>query len=78
MANYKGIRCFQCDSIILANMPHVSLHPSGDARLRTLHCPECSVVTLQMHVCELRRYSMPPEIRKRGYARKGEWGELAS
>lgn len=77
MPSYKGIRCFHCDSVILANMPHIEPHPSGNADVRRLHCPECSAITLQINVSELKRYSMSADVRKRGYAKKGEWDEIA-
>jgi hypothetical protein len=76
MPSYKGIRCFQCDSVILADMPHIEPHPSGNADIRRLHCPECSAITLQVNVSELKLYSMSPDVRKRGYPKKGEWGEI--
>ena len=73
----KGMRCFQCDSVILAKMPHIRHHPSGSTELRTLHCPECSAITLQISVSELKRYFIAREVLERGYAKPGEWGEIA-
>jgi hypothetical protein len=77
MPSYKAIRCFHCHSVILASMPHVAPHPSGNADLRMLHCPVCSAITLQVNVSEVKRYSMSRNVRERGYAKKGEWGEVA-
>jgi hypothetical protein len=77
MPSYKAIRCFHCDSVILANMPHIVPHPSGNADFCTLHCPVCSAITLRLNVSELKRYSMLRNVRKQGYAKKGEWGEVA-
>jgi hypothetical protein len=77
MPSYKAIRCFHCDSVILAHTPYIEPHPSGNADLCRLHCPECSAITLQANVSELKRYSMSGGVRKRGYAKKGEWGDLA-
>jgi phage FluMu protein Com len=76
MPNYKAIRCFHCDSVILSNMPNIVPHPSGNTHLCTLRCPVCSAITLQVNVSELKRYSMSRDIRERGYAKKGEWGEI--
>ena len=78
MPSYKAMRCFQCDSVILANMPHIVQHPSGNADFCMLHCPVCSAITLQVNVSELKRYSMSRDVRERGYATKGEWGEIVA
>jgi len=78
MPSYKAIRCFHCDSVILADTPYIEPHPSGNADLRRLHCPECSSITLQINVSELKRYSMSGGVRKRGYAKKGEWQETGA
>jgi hypothetical protein len=78
MPNYKGIRCFNCDSVILDDRPNVAAHPSGNHRLRMLHCPACSAITLRVSTSELKPYTMSRAARERGYAKKGEWKEMAA
>ena len=77
MPNYKAIRCFNCDSVIVADTPHVKTHPSGKSHLRMLRCPACGAITLQVSTSESKPYAMSRAVRERGYAKKGEWRELA-
>jgi hypothetical protein len=76
MRTYKGVRCFQCDSVILASMPYVVRYPSRQPEFWMLYCPECSAITLQIKASALKGYVMPQGIRMRGYAKKGEWSEM--
>lgn len=78
MPKYKGIRCFNCDSVILADTPHVLPHPSRNGHLCMLQCPECSAITLRVSTSESKPYAMSRAVRERGYAKKGEWKEIAS
>lgn len=76
MPKCKAIRCFNCDSVVLANTLHVAPHPSGNDRLQTLRCPACSAITLRVSTSELKPYTVPRAARERGYAKKGEWHEI--
>ena len=73
----KGIRCYQCDSVVLAAMPYIVRYHCRDANLHLLYCPECSAITVLTNASELKPYSISQEIMKRGYAKRGEWGEVA-
>ncbi len=78
MTNYKGVRCFNCDSVILAHTGHIAPHPFSNGHLQILHCPACSAITLQVSASEAKPYLMPRAVRQRGYAKKGEWQEMGA
>jgi hypothetical protein len=78
MRIYKGLRCFECDSVILASMPNIVRYPPRQPEYWMLECPECSTITLQLEASELKNYLMSRDIRSRGYAKRGEWSEMAS
>ena len=78
MGVYRGLRCFECDSVILASMPSIVRYPLKQLEYWRFECPECSAITLQLPASELKNYLMPRGIRSRGYAKKGEWSEVAS
>ncbi len=74
----RGLRCFECDSVILASMPNIVRYPLGQPEYWMFECPECSAITMQLPASELKHYCVPRGIRTRGYAKKGEWSEVAS
>ncbi len=78
MGMYRGLRCFECDSVILASMPNIVRYPLRQPEYWMFECPECSAITLQLPASELKGYLMSRGIRSRGYAKKGEWSEVAA
>ncbi len=76
MRMYRGLRCFQCNSVILASMPNIVRYPRTQPEYWMFECPECSAISLQLPASELKQYLMPPGIHIRGYAKKGEWSEV--
>jgi hypothetical protein len=78
MKIYRGLRCFECDSVILASMPSIVRYPLRQPEYWMFECPECSAISLQLPASELKHYLMPRGIRNRGYAKKGEWSEVGA
>ena len=77
MRIYKGVRCFECDSVILSSMGNLVRYPFRQPEYWMFECPECSTITLQLQASELKNYLMSSGNRRRGYAKRGEWSELA-
>jgi len=78
MKIYRGLRCFECDSVILASTPNIVSYPLRQPEYWMFECPECSTITLQLPASELKNYLMSRGIRSRGYAKRGEWSEMSS